>query len=418
MDYIETHTNLAKALYRQRLGWMQAQRIGIQGMLSLEYRLRVHLHVLASQISASEQEPDELPDAFVYLAVRFSSNAEHQQQASDLACQWLQERGVRSQAARDALLLFPSAVTYEAMREVYREHETLRPILIYILSQHGARLPQPLTQQVEQETDPFLQAQILHYAANEKDNNIDRFEPYYQCLIDDNVEQLHNHHCLVAAIWAGLVRQQSKAREALRKAIDQESNAIQRLDFLRLAALTGDQEYYPLLKDLIEPVPELGFHFLALHGHSHAVSDILDGLSHPRTAMYADDAWWWVSGQILPKKPRLSVVGEQPDHAQVEDEIGFVPDVQLAKQWWSKQEKHQDMRWLQGRNLTIYTVSDMLQQYTGLISNDLFDLFALVRQQPIQLGHYTWHDQRLRKINQFIQAADTDQTSNPVLRHA
>lgn len=400
LDYLETHFHSAKALYRQRMGWLQAERIDMQSMLDLEYRIRIHLHVLAGAIDEQALEPIQCPDTFVYLASRFtSSDQKHQDLAAHLACEWLLDDGPRGHGARDALLLFPSPHTYAVMQEAYVKTPALRPILIYILTQHGARLPKGLTNQAElQSQDPYLQAQVLYYAANDQNNSVEIFQSYYQSLIEHRDELEIDHGSLVAALWGGLLRQDTQACTALQRAIERERDDFQRLDFLRLAALSGELQYTPILMQVIEHAPEVGYHFLALHGQPASLELILDGLVHPRTSAYAETAWWWVSGQTLPKKPRLSVVGESSEEGQVEEEVGFVPDAQVAQHWWRKQVGEPAQRWFQGKPISLQAVQKVAKHYTGLISNDLFDVLAIMAKHPIKLGNHTWHDVRLRRL--------------------
>ncbi len=416
LDYLDTHFHSAKALYRQRLGWLQSERIDMQAMLDLEYRIRVHLHVLAGAIDDQEDEPVQGPDTFLYLAARFSSREEsHQQQAAELACQWLLDDGPRAHGARDALLLFPSPNTYGVMQRTYAEVPALRPILIYILTQHGARLPKGLTNQAElSEQDPYLQAQVLYYAANDKKNSVDVFSSYYQPLIKHDSSIEVDHGSLVAALWGGLLRNDTDAYTALQRAIAQENDDFLRLDFLRLAALSGEKSYFPIIKQVTEHAPEVGYHFLALHGQKESVLEILAGLTHPRTSAFAEQAWWWVSGQILPKKPRMSVVGQAQDEEQVDQNVGFVPDAQSGHNWWHKQKTDAAQRWFQGKPLSMASVQKVACEYTGLISNDLFDLLALTAQQPLKLGNYTWHDARLRRLEKLAPAVDNTPVQKPL----
>ena len=409
LDYLETHFHSVKALYRQRMGWLQTERIDMQSMLDLEYRIRIHLHVLAGAIDAQADEPSQCPDAFVYLASRFTSREEkQQQQAAQLACEWLLDDSPRSHGARDALLLFPSPHTYTVMQQTYVEMPALRPILIYILTQHGARLPKGLTNQAElQGHDPYLQAQVLYYAANDQKYSLDIFQSYYQPLIEHQAAPELDHGSLVAALWGGLVRQDPLAYTALQRAIVHERDDFQRLDFLRLAALSGEIQYTPILLQVLEHAPEVGYHFLALHGQPPSLEVILNGLAHPRTSAYAEGAWWWVSGQTLPKKPRLSVVGGSSDEEEVEEEVGFVPDAQVAQQWWDKQKTEPEQRWFQGRPMTLESVQNAAKNYTGLISNDLFDVLAIMAKRPFKLGNHTWHDVRLRRLEKVTPVITT-----------
>ena len=420
IDYSGTHFSSATALYRQRMGWLQADRIDMQSMLDLEYRLRVHLHVLSRCISDNDPEPELAPDTFIYLASRFSRrDVTIEKEAAKLACKWLLDDGPKAHGARDALLLFPSVNVYAQMQQTYVDVESLRSVLVYILTQHGARLPKGLTNQAElQNQDPFLQAQTLYYAANNPHSELAMFKDYYAPLVSDYELGDIDHGALVAAIWGGLVRGDKDAEIALQRAIEKEADDIQRLDFIRFAAITGKQDYYPILLQLIDNVPEVGYHFLALHGHSRNVEAILEGLRHPRTANFAETAWWWVSGQSLPKKPRLSVVGEDNDAEEFEQEVGYIPDAHVAEQWWERQSADRSGRWLHGQRFNLDMLKTMLQQQTGQISNDIFDLAALTTNTPVQLGNYTWHDTRLRRITQFINttASILTETSQEVRR--
>jgi hypothetical protein len=213
-------------------------------------------------------------------------------------------------------------------------------------------------------------------------------------------------------LWGGLVRGDDAAVIALRRAIEREPNDMQRLDLLRLAALTGDAEYFPIFESLTQHVPQLAYHFLGLYGRPDGVEMILQGLSHPRTALHAELAWWWVSGQTLPKKPRLSVVGEESLDEDLEDNVGFVPDALPAQQWWIKQKKDSALRYLQGQPLNRARIQATLKQYAGMISHDLIDLLAMQNQQALLIGTHTWHDARVRKLQALT---DTDPKQTAVL---
>ena len=414
ISYYETHLNAARNLYRQRLNWLQMERVDMQSMMHLEYRLRVHLHVLAYELTPDESEPESAPDTFVYLACRLgNSDTEQQTRAAEQACNWLVEDSARAHGARDALLLFPHPPVQEAMSKAYRQHDNLRALLIYILAQQGARLPKGLVNQAElQQRDPLLQAQILNYAAYQGATSLEQFSAYYQPLLE-HVEDIPAHPVLVAAIWGGMLRRDPSAPVALRRAIEREANDMDRLDFLRLAALSGDAEYFPIFETLTQYVPQIAFHFLALLGHPESMAIILQGVAHPRTAQYAELAWWWVSGQSLPKKPRLSVVGEDNPEEDLDDDVGFVPDAQYAQQWWNRTKKDSAQRYLQGQPLNNVRIQYLLKQYTGIVSHDLIDLLALQSQQPMLIGTHTWHDLRVRKL-QVINESTPSPSAKPV----
>jgi hypothetical protein len=407
-------------MYRQRLNWMQLERLDMQSMLYLEYRLRVHLHVLAHEVYRSEAEPQIAPDTFVYLASRLSSfDSKRQLEASALACEWLLENSARAQGARDALLLFPHPVVHEALSSAYHQNDGLRALLIYILAQHEVHLTRDLIDQAQlQGQDPQLQAQILYYAATQGVYGVEHFRAYYRPLLK-HADNLPAHAVVVAALWGGLIRGDEVAAIALRCAIEREPDDMQRLDLLRLAALTGESAYLPIFVSLLQQAPQLAYHFLALNGKQYAVELILQGLGHPRTAKHAEHAWWWVSGQTLQKIPRLSVVGEDNLAEELEDNVGFVPDVQSAHQWWSKQKKDPGMRYLQGQQLSRQRILNTLLQSAGMISHDLIDLLAMHSKEPLIIGIHTWHDSRMRKIQSLSEAmANEIAVQHAVVQHA
>lgn len=419
ISHYESHLVAAQSLYRQRLNWLRMDRVDMQSMLQLEYRLRVHLYVLAHELNSNTSEPEAAPETFIYLASRLSSNEVIQQQRAAMqACTWLAEVSARAQGARDALLLFSNPVVHEAMSQAYRHNETLRALLIYILSQQGVHLPQGLITQAElQQHDVLLQAQILYYAANHAIAGLDQFSRHYQPLLVYS-DKTPEHPVLVAALWGGLVRGDEDAAIALRRAIERETDDIQRMDLLRLAALTGDAEYFPIFDALTQRVPQIAYHFLALQGNHESAEIILQGLSHPRTAEHAEPAWWWISGQTLPNKPRLSVVGEENPDDDLEDNVGVMPDAQYAQQWWDKQKKEPALRYLQGQVLTSARIQSLLTRYAGNISHDLIDLLAIQSRQPVSFSSHTWHDVRMCKLQAMIENLPPAMTQPVEAQHA
>ncbi len=135
-----------------------------------------------------------------------------------------------------------------------------------------------------------------------------------------------------------------------------------------------------------------------MHGSRESVETIFTGLQHPRTSEYAEEAWWLSTGQTLPKVPRISVVGEEESDPEQEEEIGFIPDADAAEKWWDKNSSKPVTRWLAGELHSLTAIQKLLHGYTGQISTDLFDLYSLSMQSPIQMGQYNWHAVRLQKL--------------------
>ncbi len=401
MIELESLLNHAKALYRQREGCLQKNRVDMSQLLDVEARLREHIYALSRVRPFDDAEPDDAADAFIYIAKRLiQSDKALQAEAAEYACELLLEPDAKSGAARNALLLFPSKVSYQSMYRLYKSNEYLRAVIIYILTQQSASLPDELIKQAElTQQDPLLQAQILNYAANDIDTELSLFSDRYTHLIDQiDPKNEVDHAVLLASIWGGMVRQDPESYIALRRAIENESDDLQRLDFLRLAALSGDEDYYPILSGLIEYTPAIGYYFLALHGSRESVEIILTGLQHPRTSEYAEEAWWLSTGQVLAKIPRISVIGEEETSVEQEEEIGFIPDAGEAEQWWDKNASKPVSRWLAGESHSLTTIQNILNDYGGQISTDLFDLYSLAMQSPVQIGQYNWHAARLQKL--------------------
>lgn len=408
------HYTSAKTLYRQRMGLLQSKRVNMQFMLEIEKRLRKHLKLLAGKIDAREKQPEQIADIFVYLATRLISSDKNQQRlAANLACDWLQDDSPVSFGARDALILFPIPEVYHVIRKMYCNVEKLRSVLLYILIQQGIYLPESLYRLAGSEPkDAEISAQLLHYAANNRHSDVNLFRPYYSPLVDGAPLHEQEHSLLVAAIWGGLIRGDVDARIALQLAVEKENDETQQLEYLRLAALSGQEKYFRVIQQLAEYAPEVGYHFLALHGSRHSVEQILTGLAHPRTSPYAEQAWWWVSGQTLARKARLSLVGQLSNHSPYDDEIGSVPDAALAEQWWAMQKSDSSYRWLHGKEYSHSRVLQLMKIYSGQASSDMMDLYALSAQSPVQISEYSWHFERLDKIELLAQT----QTSATVER--
>jgi len=398
--YEEIHATAAQDLYTQRLSWLQMPYINMQSILHLEYRLRLHVQILAHIQLSTNREPDMAPDTFVYLARRFSHpDAMQQARATEQACYWLGENSARAQGARDALLLYLKPAVVHTLCKICRRNLSQRAILIHLIGLSGRVLTREFSRLTETGVqDPVVQAQYLHYAANSSEFGIDRFSYYYQPLLRDSAKTPPGQ-ILLPAIWGGLARGDYQAKIALHRAIERHSDGILYFDLLRLAALTGDTEYLPLFTALIETAPQRAFHFLALYGRAEAVESILNGLSQPRTAHHAEPAWWWVSGQTLPKKPRMSIVGQRSVNTLLLDNFDYLPDPQPATQWWSEQIQDTGVRYLQGKSLDSGRILSCLKHYAGTNSIELMDLLSLQYRQPLQLAKHGWHEERIRQMN-------------------
>jgi len=404
--YEEIHTSAAQDLYTQRLSWLQIPYINMQSILHLEYRLRLHVQILSHIQLSTNREPEMAPDTFVYLARRFSQpDALQQSRATEQACEWLGENTARAQGARDALLLYLKPAVVHTLCKACRKNASQRVLMMHLLGQSGNVLSRELFRQTQDDMhEPMILAQFLHYAANSSEYDTEVFSQHYLPLLK-RASGIVPGQPLLAAIWGGLIRGDYRAKIALHRAIERHADGIMYFEFLRLAALTGDTEYLPLYTGLIESAPQRAFHYLAIYGRPEGVERILLGLEQPRTAHYAETAWWWISGQTLAKKPRMSLVGRQNVSNLLLDNFDYIPEPQAARDWWDRQRQEAGLRYLQGKPLDSGRVLASLKHYTGSSSLEFIDLLSLQYRQPLQLARYGWHEERLRQINSLSLAS-------------
>lgn len=402
---LETHRNSAVALIRQRAGWLEQPWLGAHSMATLEQRLRIHLHVLSNVLDDDDAEPGQFHDTAVWLAARLQSkHAEQRQNAAESAANWLIEKD--SPAAKGAcwvLALYRTNETDEVTKRLYHAQPKLRSTLIYIWDSQGVPVPQALLNQGELRSfDPELQAAVLRFASNRPATGLDVFRHYYSPLLS-SVDRLPcSTPLLTAAIWGGLLRGDGDAVVVLRRVIELQTQHDELRPLLRLAALSGDPGFHPVLRQHARSAPESGYWLLALWGHRNAIPDVVSGLHDPRTSQHAAEAWYWLSGIRLPMKPRLSVVGDEQKSAD-NNEVGEVADLRAAKSWWRANDTlwPDGIRRVLGEVMTPVTLSKLAGEHAGKQSQDLLDLLALQVRKPLGVTAGSWFSQRLDALQQF-----------------
>ena len=405
MPDAQTHAQSAIALARQREAWLRLPRLDAHALTSLEDRLRLHLFTLSCWLDNDETEPDEEHAAFVWLGLRLQGeDIELRRQAGESALQWLAEAdSPRASAARRALSLFPSDTTNALTLAAYRDTRELRAALVTIWHRQGIPVPQALLNQGElQDHDAVLQASVLAYMADSEATGLDVFQYYYRPLLSAPGELPHPEDVLLAAIRGGLIRGDAEALTALRRAMAiQEGEALR--PWLYLAALSGSEEFHPVLQQHASASPETGYRLLALWGRREAMRDMVAGLKDPRTSEAASSAWFWITGQTLPQVPRLSVVGEEPAEASEAAAQGMIADLEAARGWW---EAHQDQwapgeRWIAGAPMSAARLTDLAGEVAGTASADILNLLPLFCGRPLAVWVDGWFAQRLQRLREF-----------------
>ena len=404
MPDAQTHTQSAIALARQREGWLRLPKLEARVLCNLEDRLRLHLYTLSCWPDADDAEPEEEHAAFVWLGLRLQSEETNlRQQAAESALRWLAEAdSPRAGAARKALSLFPSDTTDELTLAQYRENREQRADLVIIWHRQGASLPQTLLNQDALQGDGVPQASVLAYLADHEATGLDIFQYYYRPLLSGPGELPHPTDVLLAAIRGGLIRGDAEALTALRRAMaTQEGEALR--PWLHLAALSGSEEFHPVLQQYAKASPGTGYRLLALWGRREAMPDLLAGLKAPRTSEAASSAWFWITGQTLPQVPRLSVVGEEPAEAPDAAAQGMIADLAAARGWW---EAHQDSwaageRRIAGAPMTEARLASLAGEMAGAASADILHLLSLFSGRPLAVWADDWFARRLQRLREF-----------------
>ena len=369
---LQTHRDSALALCHQYRAWRQAPWIGQSTLLALERRLHLHLHVLARTDTDAEAPDGAMgPEAAAtWLAAGLlSPDAAVRRERARIGFQWLAgEAQERIVVALEVLGRHPGPEVFEALTGTITEApEALVARLIELHRRWGRDLPPTLA--VE---DPSLadaaQAARLRWLAERPGSGIEHFRAAFEAE-----STTVRYEALRGALLQG---DGEAACATLQASLGQSVES----PLMRLAALSGDARFVPLLRQHAEANPEQGARLLALHGRPQSIEALLDLLEAPRSNAPAAEAWRLCSGQTLPRRPRLQVVGEETA-AAAEGEMPLCFDAAAARAAW-QQAGGGDGRWLLGRPLSQDAVLAWLQADAGAGAADALDLLALLRGAP------------------------------------
>lgn len=416
ITHAQTHWDSALVLYRQRDAWPLRPLGDAAPLLRLEQHLRLHLHVLARCPETASREPQETPDCFVRLASLLSSpQQETRQEAYRQAGELLIAGGPMGLGAYQALALFCPPADDRALLDLYRSQPPLRPVLFGLWREQGFQVPAALYHQGElQDRDPELQQAALAYAADNQQVGPELFRAYYQPLLGTPSPVKTSPEALLAALWGGLVRGGRDLTPALLRAIELASEPQQQLALLRLAALSGDQQFYPVLRHRMETDPQNGCRLLALYGRPQAMDDLLSALERAPAMEAAASAWLWLTGERLGRKPRLSLVGGDDDDATKET----MPDNTAAKTWLQQYRGSFEptSRLFQGQPMTPASLHQAADTLAGQGDADLLDLLAIQLGRPLGIRPGAWRAQRsetLAKLQKTTSAQAAATAANP-----
>ena len=399
--YTAAHTESATDLYELRLNWLDETDIHAGAFEGVEDRLcssifhcarALRLDESENESSQSEEkkEPTKEPDCFIFLASHINSPTPTTRAAGyDLAYKWLAQDAAKSAAAEAALSLYPPTDN-TALLKLYDEQEALRPTLFRLFRKQMQALPIAMvnTAATAEGSSDTLKIEALRYAAANADIGLDIFRSHYAPLLSGKNQ--FDARIVEAAIWGGMLRNDPDATRAISIAITNTPSPKYRTQLLRLAALTGAAEYLPLILSAAETDPASGYPLLVLFGQKSVMPELLKALENPRSMEAAASAFNQLTDQLLPRIPRLTVVGEE----EADDEEGAqkIPDVKAARAWW---DKHQtgwkaDERWLFGKPANAAHLAAMSKKYAGSFGHDLMALLALAQKAPLNIPSEIW----------------------------
>ncbi len=386
----QTHRDAASALFEQRMEWRIRPGTSARALRRLERRLHFHLHVL-SRLPPSEVEPLLYETTFVFLAAGLRSpDTRRRRETARLAANWVADEDVeRMTAACHALALHPGEETLAETRRLYEEDPERRHLILDAWRIQQAAVPRGLLNQGELHAhDLRLQAVALRFCADWPEAGLSVFQPYYRVLGEDPFASVAELPVLAEALRGGLLRGDDAAPLALRRVIERQADSDEIGFLLYLAALSGERDFHPVLVQRRLAKPASGCRLLALWGHREAVPELLEALETPQANAAAADAWQWLTGQRLPRRPRMQVVGEEAAPASAET----IADAQAAHAWWDahKAAWPEGERRLLGRPLSPVVVRDALEEHAGAGAADALDLLGLITGRPAGVVKEDW----------------------------
>ena len=359
-----THTLSAKTLYRRRQTLLRQFFSRRDTLQSLEKRLAGHISALAL---TSEPVPDAAPscaaETFVQFAALLVSDREELLTALN---QWSGEDDTLDEAMLYALTFCASPSTWKRL-----QIEMPSPARLELQIKARSRLGKPLPEnELEEALDPS-QPVSLQGAALE---HIGHCCPQ---LLNVASARYHDSHAEIqlAALSAGLRLGDHAASEALRSEFEPSTDpSVAEPGLLRLGAIALPNQVMPSLEILAEENPKDGLWLLALTGQRDAAATVLRKLQEPRSADDAAIAWQWLSGQALPRRPRLHLV-----EAQQPSSDDNLPDPAHALQWWQQQETQwpATQRRAFGIALDENTAHTLADSWSGQAGDALSDIAAL-----------------------------------------
>lgn len=202
------------------------------------------------------------------------------------------------------------------------------------------------------------------------------------CAADDLWLRLQASDDLVVQqlyCWALYCVSDARSREAMQLLLSGEQHASS----LTLAALMGEYDALAPLQLQLKAGESWAARALAWFGKPVVADVLLAALDSAHTLPIAAEAWYWLTGQHLPSRPRLSLVGDAVAQTQT---TGRVPDATAAHEWWQRNGNWSTQtRYLLGKPLSQTQTMYALRHWSGQVVTALQQLHGLQLGRPLQM---------------------------------
>ncbi|MED5387343.1 MAG: hypothetical protein VX793_00710 [Pseudomonadota bacterium] len=317
LTYIETHRREAAALFQRRVRLLESAASPLAVLQTLDWRLSANLAAVSSQggghLDASLRPPALFVETWALL---------QREGQGGLA----EVDGLYSDLDPDQRQALAQAVALSSV-----SGETRQPSLQAKLLERSEALAMDEAEVADH--DPLL-ARWLAYQ-DEAGAQSDRFQSWYW--------RRDYPQARCQALQAGLVRRDSQAISAAREEGDAPVIAM-------LLALNGD----PSDRLLVQ----------AFYGSLSSARQVLDAMHEVSRCEEAAQAWFWLTGDVVPRKARMQSVGGKEGCSRE-----TLPDADAAAQAWKATQWQGDGRYFFGHQVTDSSLAVLAGQWCGQITS-------------------------------------------------
>lgn len=420
VPFYDSHQEITGALYRQRKLWLGQEMTDSHSLASLEHRQRVHIHVLSNVIDPDEEVPVKEHDLFVYLAARMQSkDPDVRDKGYVLAMECIVGDSVQQAAACQALLYYPPTDNKELVK-LYQADEEVQPVLFNLWRDQSVRIDRAIVNAAVNSSRAELAASALRYASENFEIGRDIFNVHTDRLIEEQHRSDQNEALIEAALWGNMLRGDPDIHRKIRLAIESTTESSNQ-SFIRLAALSGAQDLYPIVEAWAQSQPEPGLIYLALTGRKEAAQVLLEFLQTGRESEAAAAAWNWLTGETLVMVPRMKIVSDDADKTmETESDVPVQPDYSQAESWWqeNKDQWKNGARKISGCDISAQNLVDQVKHICGIYGKYYRDLLALELGRPLGVSPNAWLIKQDAVINKLATEVIPQSSDSGMVDHA